>query len=263
MGLVVRIGDLSEEQFIAARENVQKTLAVYAKKYIFQLERGEEKKLLHYQCYVNLREKDRPGTLEKKLKAALKLDSISARPSSTYGREALKKYCMKKQTAVDGPWADHAIYRGQDLIRDLRPWQQQIVQLTDTTPHPRRIYWYYDPVGSAGKSSLAKYLYYHKKILTLTIGNAGDLLNMVSKMQGLPAYIFDISRTKGGKTAMSDLYQAIESVKNGYFINTKYETSVCCMAIPHIIVFSNFYPDKNALSQDRWVIRNLSQMSQE
>ena len=75
-------------------------------------------------------------------------------------------------------------------------------------------------------------------------------------------YIFDISRTVP-TGSMNEIYMALESVKNGYFVNTKYDTGVCCMEIPHVIVFSNHLPKLSALSGDRWKIHNLSQMSQE
>lgn len=100
-------------------------------------------------------------------------------------------------------------------------------------------------------------MYFRHNVLTLTFGDAKDLLNLVFKKQGLPTYMFDLSRTKGGKTSMSDIYQALESVKNGYFINTKYETGVACYAIPHVIVFSNHAPDMSALSLDRWHIHTM------
>ncbi len=130
--------------------------------------------------------------------------------------------------------------------------------LSEGAPDPRKIYWYHDEKGGAGKSSFAKYLWWNHGHLTLTFADAKDLLNLVYKKQGLRAYLFDLSRTKGGKSSMSDIYQALESVKNGYFVNAKYETGVACYAIPHVVVFSNHLPDMSALSADRWVIRHLS-----
>ncbi len=34
------------------------------------------------------------------------------------GKEALRDYVVKTSTRVAGPWADHAVYRGEDLITD-------------------------------------------------------------------------------------------------------------------------------------------------
>jgi len=105
-------------------------------------------------------------------------------------------------------------------------------------------------------------MYFHMKIITLSIGKASDLLNLVYKNQGKTCYCFDISRTVT-KGSMTEIYQALESVKNGYFVNTKYDTGVACFEIPHVIVFSNHLPMMAALSLDRWNIIDMSQMSQE
>lgn len=233
-----------------------------AKKFIYQLEKTPTTDREHFQIYLNLKVKKRDRELASLL-SGMGLKGISCRPASDAGKTALQTYCMKTDTRIAGPWADKPIYRGQDLIKDLRPWQQSVFELLQGNPHPRTIYWYYDELGGAGKSSFSKWLYYHHQILTLTFADAKDLLNLVFKNQGLPAYLFDLSRTKGGKTSMSDIYQALESVKNGYFINSKYETGVACFAIPHVVVFSNHPPDLNCLSIDRWKIVEMSQMSQE
>lgn len=235
-----------------------------AKKWVFQLEKGAQTGKLHFQGYLNLKKKSRKSPLLSAISNHLDLSvrAVTVSPSSAVGRAALCEYAMKPETRVDGPWADRPIYLGQDLFKTPRPWQKEVITMlcNGASPHPRKIYWYYDPVGSAGKSMLSKYLYFHHKILTLGYSDAGNLLNLVFKNQGLPAYLFDLSRTKGGKTSMSDIYQALESIKNGFFINTKYETGVACFLTPHVVVFSNELPKMDALSSDRWVIRHLSKV---
>lgn len=217
---------------------------------------GEKKKKTHFQIYMKLNTKDRAGALARKL-STMGVKAIRCKACSSEGRIALSEYCMKKETRIAGPWADKRIYLGSDLPTVLYPWQQQIVDIIKGPVHSRRIYWFHDEKGGAGKSTFAKYMYFHHKILTLTFGDAKDLLYMVSQKEGLDAYMFDLSRTKGGKTSMSDIYQSLESVKNGYFISTKYEPKVCCFKTPHIIIFSNHMPDMKALSADRWKITKL------
>lgn len=242
------------------KNKVQSWMRQHAKKYMFQLEKCPTTGNTHFQCYVNLKEKQRVPTLIKSLNAN-GLSGATVLAASDAGKEALKDYCMKDDTRVAGPWADHPIYLGQDLPASLRPWQQEIVDLIGQDPDPRKIYWYYDEVGGAGKSILSKYLYFKYQIITLTIGKASDILNLVYKMQGRSCYIFDISRTVTAGV-MTEVYAAMESVKNGYFVNTKYDTGVACFDRPHVIVFSNMLPKIKALSADRWVIKDLSQMSQ-
>lgn len=226
------------------------------KKFVYQLERCPSTGSLHFQCYGNLHKKCRNGKLAKTL-SALGMRGVTCLPASDNGKEKLRLYAMKNDTRIAGPWADRAIYLGEDLPNTLYPWQQKVYDLILSPPDKRKIHWFFDRQGGAGKSTFAKYMYFHKKILTLTFGDAKDLLNLVFKKQGLGTYMFDLSRTKGGKTSMSDIYQALESVKNGYFINTKYETGIACYAIPHVICFSNHAPDLSALSADRWVIHAM------
>jgi hypothetical protein len=225
------------------------------------LEECPTTKKTHYQCYVNLKTKKRQVEVCKMFNNQ-GFNGADIKVASSSGKETLKSYCMKKESRLDGPWADKPIYLGRDLIKGLRPWQKSIVELIDKTPHKRKIHWFYDKDGGKGKSSIAKYLYFHHKILTLSIGKASDLLNLVFKLAGKPMYIFDISRTVP-KGLMYEIFMALESVKNGYFVNTKYDTGVCCMEIPHVIVFSNYLPDMTALSKDRWNIIDMSQMSQD
>lgn len=246
---------------IDAQPHLFKYFTKIAKKFVFQLEECPTTKNSHFQCYLNLKVKKRQHELCKMFNAN-GFKGADCRIASDAGKERLKAYAMKLDSRLDGPWADHPIYLGKDLIKKLRPWQQNIVNMLDKEPDRRSIYWYYDEKGGVGKSSVAKYLWFHHKILTLSIGKASDLLNLVYKLQGKRMYIFDISRTVN-EHAMTEIYQALESVKNGYFVNTKYDTGVACFDIPHVIVFSNHYPKLSALSLDRWKILDLSQMSQE
>lgn len=250
---IVYFGTLDEQPDVA------RCFDTIAKNYVYQLEKCPTTGNSHFQCYVRLRTKKRKNELTKILNA-MSLSGATVSPAQD--DSALASYCMKSTSRIAGPWSDKPIYMGQDLITTLRPWQQEILDLISIPKaHPRHIHWYYDEFGGSGKTSLSKYLYFHHGIVTLTIGKGSDLLNLVYKLQGKPMYIFDISRTVP-RNSMNELYMAIEAVKNGYFVNTKYDTGVACFGIPHIIVFSNYMFKQSALSRDRWVTHDLSQMSQ-
>ncbi len=248
---------------IDAHPHIFQFFSKICKKFIFQLEECPSTKKHHYQCYVNLKVKKRQQELCKIFNAeGFRGADISV--ASSEGKVRLQQYCMKTESRLDGPWADKPIYLGQDLITTLRPWQQHVVSMLDTTPDKRTIYWYYDARGGMGKTQLAKYLCFHKpkKCTYLSVGKAADLLNYVYKMQGMRMYFIDIARTIPNGL-MNELYMAIESVKNGFFLNTKYETGMAMFACPHVIVYSNHLPKGSALSGDRLEIIDMSQMSQE
>jgi hypothetical protein len=52
-------------------------------------------------------------------------------------------------------------------------------------------------------------------------------------------------------------YSSIECIKNGMITNTKYETGFKVFNPPHVVVFSNFPPDEEKLSADRWNIKEI------
>lgn len=245
---------------IDAYKDIFKFFTKIAKKFVFQLEECPTTKSHHFQCYVNLKIKKRQHELCKMLNSEGFNGAHCAIASDT-GKERLKMYSMKEDTRIDGPWADHPIYLGRDLIKKLRPWQQNIVNMLDEKPHDRRIWWYYDKQGGKGKSSLAKFMYYHHKIITLKVAKASDIINLVFKLPAQKMYIFDVQRTTR-KDLMLDMYSAIEEVKTGYVVNTKYETGVKLFDRPHIIVFSNYMPDKSRLSSDMIEVIDLCQMCQ-
>jgi hypothetical protein len=252
---------LHDFTYFADSGQVQKICTILkklCKKWIFQLEKAPSTGSLHYQGFVNLQTKMRTGELASLL-SGLGMPGVSCRPCSSVGKSSLQMYCMKEDTRVDGPWADHYIYTGQDLIKDLLPWQQTVCDLLSFDPHPRHIHWIYDAEGGMGKSSLAKHLYFHQKVPTLTVTSAKDLLHCVSKFQNRKMYIVDIARTLP-EGMMKDMYFALECLKNGFFVSGKYDSSMICMRTPHVIVFSNMLPKMSSLSADRWRIYDTSSL---
>jgi len=66
--------------------------------------------------------------------------------------------------------------------------------------------------------------------------------------------VFDLPRNNGNKIS----YSALESIKDGLIVNTKYETGCKIINAPHIIVFSNKPPEEGeCMSIDKWRIVNL------
>lgn len=245
-----------DEKFSTIYSELKDDLHEISEKFVFQLEKGEETGRLHYQGYIHLKEKQRSESLRNKLLNGDR-SGLYISPCSENGKLALQRYCMKADTRVAGPWADKNIYMGQDLPTQLYGWQLEIKKILTGPMEHRKIYWYYDEIGGIGKSIFAKYMKFHHDIPKITFGKTSDLLNLVSKQQNKPGYIFDLSRTKSRDIDMDDIYSAMENIKNGHFVNTKYEVEEILMLPPHIIVFANYAPDTSKLSKDRWVIKDL------
>lgn len=169
---------------------------------------------------------------------------------------ACKLYCQKKETRngitkkKEGP---------KDPLKDLelRDWQKEVIDLMTTEPNDRIIYWFFDPVGNKGKTTLAKHLCinYPNQVLYLS-GKANDIkygvANFIEKNK-LKLAIFDYTRSQEEYIS----YEALESIKNGIFFNTKYESGMVVYDVPHVVVLANFRPDMTKLSADRWVLKEV------
>jgi len=67
-------------------------------------------------------------------------------------------------------------------------------------------------------------------------------------------YIYDIERSLEDHIS----YGAIEKIKNGYFMCSKYESKPIIRPCSHVICFANFEPNNMKLSVDRWHVVCLS-----
>lgn len=140
-----------------------------------------------------------------------------------------------------------------------KPWQIKIDSMISSKPDDRKIYWFYDENGSAGKTTYAKHLAIeHEGHFIYLSGKSSDIksgiASMVSRGANPDICMFDFTRT----TESFISYEAIESVKNGIFYSGKYESSMVLFNTPHVIVFANFMPNRHSLSQDRWVIEDIT-----
>lgn len=173
-------------------------------------------------------------------------------PASTEGREILKKYAMKTESRVAGPWSDQKLYMGKDLPGTLWEWQQDVLDRCMTDPDDRTVNYIIDFKGGKGKSKFCKYMGYHHQALTVPWGRTGDILNLVCKLGAKQIYLFDLSRSKPKDWARDDIAAAMEQIKNGYIVNFKFETGAFYMNPPHIWCFSNSIPNLSSMSADRW-----------
>jgi len=251
----------SLEDFKNLNEPFEEFLKDFGEKYIFQLEYTENNP--HFQGFINLKERKRLNTFRKEWNDyeiedeegnIYTFEGCEIQPASTQGKRALKDYCMKPETRVAGPWADCHIYMGEDLPTKLLQWQQHILDEIQKPVCDRTINWLVDKKGNMGKSKFCKFVNFYKYGTKLTYGNTKDLLFLVSKYQNEDAYIFDLTRTKSVDFSTNDLYATIEEIKNGDFINFKYECEKVIMRVPHIWVYSNHPPKMDSLTADRWKI---------
>lgn len=139
-------------------------------------------------------------------------------------------------------------------ITDLKPWQLELDNVLKDEPNNREVYWIHEPVGNVGKSSYIKY-HLIKKYYACGFcdgGKKSDIVHMIFNLKKDPEIVFfDLPRETEGNVS----YSAIEVLKNGMIFNVKFETGFKVFNSPHVIIFSNYFPNcKKKLSKDRWKI---------
>lgn len=128
-----------------------------------------------------------------------------------------------------------------------RPWQYDLLLKLADDPHPREILWYWDERGNTGKSYFARYLVGN---IRADYYSGGKTVDIAHACTGASHQVFDFTRSNEGFIP----YDAIERLKNGMVFSPKYESGTKVFAVPHVLIFANFPPDKEKLSADRWCI---------
>nr|WAE42934.1 MAG: replication associated protein [Cressdnaviricota sp.] len=137
-------------------------------------------------------------------------------------------------------------------LTNLKKWQVELFDILKGEPDCRKIYWYYDEKGGAGKSSVAKHLGL-KGAFVCEGAKKTDIacaVKLFLDKGDFETAIFDFTRQTEGYVS----YSTLEAVKNGGIFSAKYESGMLWFNVPHVIVFANFEPDVEMLSKDRWVI---------
>lgn len=219
-------------------------------KYVFQEELGANG-TPHLQGQINLTKKMRWS--EFKLTNRIHFEK------TRNVRDAIE-YCRKLDTRNGKIFSNIKIPKPIQRINkeSLYDWQKEIVAIINEEPDPRKIYWYIDKEGGKGKSELCRYLCLEHDAILLA-GKSGDMKYGIMKYNEKRGYypeviLIDLPRTFDNNYLC---YTGIEEIKNGMFFNTKYESDMVIFNRPHIIIFSNTKPDKDNLSLDRWVIKEL------
>lgn len=137
-----------------------------------------------------------------------------------------------------------------------KDWQKQILEIIDSPPVPRKIYWIFDKIGNIGKSYLAKYICIKQPNTIIGGGKTNDIFNQTLEWRKLnpdepqiPVVLMDVPRSDYAHIN----YAAIEQLKNGFMYSGKYEGGKVYGYIPHIFIFANSEVSDGQFSNDRIV----------
>lgn len=217
-------------------------------KYIIGREVGEQG-TPHLQGYINM------SPHKKSCSSFIKwLDNERIHIEPCKGSESQNvKYCSK-----DGKFESNFYEAPEplEIIDEMLEWMKELENILLEKANKRAVYWIWEPIGGVGKSSFAKYLCHKYKATYIDEGKKADLINIIYNIKDINSksiIVIDIPRDNGNKIS----YKAIEQIKNGMICNTKYETGMKLFNSPHVIIFSNSYPEIEKLSLDRWKIGEI------
>ena len=136
---------------------------------------------------------------------------------------------------------------------ELREWQRELDDALNEDPDDRKIHWYTDESGGAGKSWMATYLY--SKYPHCQLVKAGKLEDMAHTLDTHSSiFVFDIPRSRTEYFQ----YSILEQLKDGFVFSPKYDSHMKVWPKNvHVICFANEHPDLDKLSLDRWITHQI------
>jgi len=120
----------------------------------------------------------------------------------------------------------------------------------------RTIRFYVDENGGSGKTWFQQYLFskYPERVQLLQPGKYIDMAYTIDSAKD----IFLINVPRLGMEFFAANFRILESLKDRMVFSPKYTPQMkILMKIPHVVVFSNERPPRNALSRDRYRVFNL------
>ena len=230
--------------------------------YIFQLEKGKKEGRLHFQCNLRLKEKMNMSKLREALKSILR-DFYGAGCMTIRPTHNLKKadfYCMKDDTRLEGTSPTlfpSNVYIGQDLIKKFYPWQESLFSMVMQSPDDRKIPLICDPTGNKGKSVFAKTLGYRHGACVIPLGlTSAQMKSAIVSAGPKEIYVLDLPRNN---KSFQEIFDTIEELKRGFVISCFHgKLKELYMPRPHVVCFTNEFPELNLLSFDMWDLYQIS-----
>lgn len=224
----------------------------FAKKWIVGEEVGA-KGTPHLQGYVEFKSQKKWSVMIEQCEAFKKAWSTGAKGTL----EDNFDYCSKEEKYYHGGFNPDKI-KYKVHIENFYKWELDIINLLDEKTDDRKIHWFWEPKGCAGKTTFQKYIYTHYDNVVVLSGKASDMKNGVItfiKENGETPDIVLINIPRSVQDYVS--FEGIESIKDMFFFSGKYEGGMVCGAPPKVLIFGNAPPKGNEMSADRWVIKKI------
>lgn len=146
------------------------------------------------------------------------------------------------------------------LEYQLRPWQSQALGIVKAPVDDRKVYFFLDCKGGAGKSFFCQHVLRDEiGVVVLRPARSSDLAYLIRKPPRV--VVFDCPRSSG----YSDMpWDFIEGLKDGHIVSTKYTCEIKDFCPATVIIMCNTKLWLNAdgefaLSEDRMVIEEIKE----
>lgn len=140
----------------------------------------------------------------------------------------------------------------------LSRWQALLNAQLMHAPNPRTIIFLVDRNGNSGKSWFARY--YHQihgeRCMIMQPARRLDMVFIFYKMTLEAERRVVFIDCKRSETDILD-YRFLESLKDGWMQNGKYNSAMFCFEVPHVVVMMNEMPDMTKLSTDRYHVHSI------
>ena len=237
-------------------------LSSLAKKFVFQLEKGDEDGYIHWQIRLSLHKRQTCSHVHKNLIPHLPGHwSVTSNEVHDSGNQF--NYVMKIDSRIDGPWSDlDNIPPPATLTPQLTnywayqryPWQIDIERISQEY-NERHLHYVYDPHYNSGKSILCEDLEYRDLACEIPgiYSLAEDICQFTFCQQVSKCYLFDLPAAMK-KEKMHQMYMALEMIKNGLLFDKRYKGVKKRIPRPAMIIFANNLPKMELMAPDRWII---------
>lgn len=201
----------------------------------------------HLQIFISFKKKQR-FTAVKKMCDRFHIEAAKGNQLQNI------KYCSK-----DGDFIHSSNLRIPRPLKklacegNLYKWQNELIDIIKEEPDDRTIHWITGKKGNDGKSTFCKYLVRFHEAIILS-GKGADMKNGIveykKKYNDTPRLIL-INIPRCFNTDYIS-YTGIEECKDMLFYSGKYEGDMIDGNNPHIIIFSNDFPDWGKMTEGRW-----------
>lgn len=164
-------------------------------------------------------------------------------------------YCSKEGDFV----TNCRVPRPLEVIQDLRTYQRKIMDIVETEPEPRKIYWFWGD-KNIGKTEILFKLCAEKQAFILPTSKRHALSQVFKTHEDTDIYCMNLTADES-EYQSNDMFSILESIKDRMFA-AAFGTEcngMCLMNHKHLIVLGNQPPDfmKTEIDQNRFIVEEI------